>query len=174
MSDKGATGMVLQCDATEIITQVLHAPAGMGTSSWLNKPFMQLVEPQAEEAALHFLEALKQIGHAEGWDLILLIGGKHYDFTFTGAWVDGRILLMGYQTAEVVKSLEFNLGKLQNGKQAASETEALTNPADYEELFEELSRLNNELINTKRELIRQNVKLRKLQNPWGDNGLTFI
>ena len=172
MKYKTNTGLVLQVDTAGTITSVFfqNQPV-LPVEEWLGKSILTVIDPEIEEATLFLLESVKEFGHAEAWPLHFLVNEVVYKFYCNAAFFADQIILMIYESTGNIISLDLNASQNQPDVTAEPGPEILDKPEA--ELLDELSRLNNELVNTKRELIRQNVKLKRLQNPW-EEGLTFI
>jgi hypothetical protein len=166
------TGFVLHLDSAGIITSVLFSNfQQFPVPDWLGVSLFSIIDPETEDATLFLLESVKEFGHAEAWPLQLKIDEDILPFYCNSASFGDTIMLMVYQSSGNIISLD-PASQTSQPEITAEPGPAVTSQSEND-LLDELSRLNNELVNTKRELIRQNVKLKRLQNPW-EEGLTFI
>ena len=166
------TGLVLQCDEAGTIISVLFANLStLPVTNWAGVSLFSLIDAASEETTLFLLESVKQFGHAEAWPINFKAGDEVLHFYCNAASFSNSIMLMIYESAGNIISLDRS--SVNASPEITAEPVAEIPGQTESDLLEELSRLNNELINTKRELIRQNVTLKRLQNPW-EEGLTFI
>ena len=90
-----------------------------------------LVDEGSARKAEHFIAAVEATGFAAGWELDVPAGGNVRSLTFAGLRGGEGLLILA----------------------------APASPGMEPGVYEELSRLNNEVINRERELARQNAEL---------------
>lgn len=171
---KEETELILQCNSNSFIEQVIYWKGEFDPSVLQNQPLLFCLAPESLEAGKNFFDSIRLAGKAENVPLSLLLADEIHPFVFSGAKLNKHILVMAQHA-----SLE-GTDKLSKATQnmIAEEVEAslempevpLKTDQDLEQrevtvwdLLEEMSRLNNELINTKRELTRKNIELERLQ-----------
>jgi hypothetical protein len=171
---EGETEFILQCNHNSFIEQVMYSKAALETSSLLNHPLLFCLTPDSLEAGKRFLEDIRWEGKAEDYDLEIQLNGEKCRFLFSGVQLRNHLIIVAQHTPVlpeettetiteelVAEELEHSFEAENNAPEIAEDEE---NPeVTVWNLMEELSRLNNELINTKRELIRKNMELERLQ-----------
>lgn len=174
---KTDTELILQCNPNSFIEQVIYWKGEFDPSSLQNQPLLFYLAPESLEAGKNFFDSIRLLGKAENVTLSLLLDGKQHPFQFSGAQLNHHIILMAQHVpaansaevtqiteeeiaAEVIQALETPESPQENSDEEDLEQREVT----VWDLLEEMSRLNNELINTKRELIRKNLELERLKN----------
>ncbi|MDX5348886.1 MAG: hypothetical protein LPK19_16760, partial [Hymenobacteraceae bacterium] len=131
---------------------------------FVNKSFLSVADVSCLDKALHFLEALRQFGHAAGWDICLATSQGTVELSFMGAKIQNELFLTGYQLSTPLYMLQTDPDNQFTSLPGQSANLFQEPEPEEQDLLDELSRVNNELINTKRELIRKNMQLERLMN----------
>lgn len=162
-------GIVLVCDHNGNILKVLHNDLGIAEQELLRKPFPIIVTPTSFSKALSFLVELKAKQTVFDWELNLLINGKITLVHCAGLMLENDSLILVAQTRYAVHHLFEEMMYINNEQSTLLRTttkeivDLSSTETDREiEFYEDLSRLNNELINLQRELAKKNAELQRL------------
>jgi signal transduction histidine kinase len=138
---------ILVCDQGGIILRVIQDGLGMVQDFAPPQTLTGLVDPGSFKQGLSFLVALKEQGATAGWELNAPVAGQIASLSFAGVMADGNLLVCISRPGAGVRT-HIGLTTLQ------------TEPDST--VYDEISRLNNDLINLQRELAKKNVELEKL------------
>lgn len=158
------TELIFRCDQHGVIKQVISNSTSSDTAIFLNNSIVHCLAVGSIDQGLHFLHDVQRFGRADNRFLDILLDDEVSCFVFSGALLQDNIIMMGtsgimpISTPETLEPARVAADYEQNLKLH----EALLQTSNLE-LLEEMSRLNNELINAKRELIRKNMELERLQ-----------
>jgi hypothetical protein len=158
------TELILRCDLHGKIRQVVSNTTDFDTASFLNNSIMHCLAVGSIDQGLHLLHDVQHFGRADNRYLDFLLDGTDTCFLFSGALLQNTIILVGTTHSGLTELPEIPLPettKAQQYDQNLKLHQALLETQNLE-LLEEMSRLNNELINAKRELIRKNLELERL------------
>ena len=155
-------GIALLCDHNGVVRQLLDDSLSGG----------EITAGQSLEVALDhgslekwraFLDTVLSKGAVHGWEMNLAVGGRIRSIRFSAnATGDGIFVAAAPTSAGIVKLYEQFL-HVEN----STTNEPLTRPASPQfdgdsELYNELARLNNELVTAQREVIKRNIELERL------------
>ena len=140
------------CDAESIVGEILHDSLGIRDYLQAGAPWTTLLDSASIRKALAFLTTINLRGRAVGWEFNVDMRHGLELLHFAGAKMADGLLVVGAAHAEV--SL--------NRYQAMHETDETISADKPALLFDEITRINNELINVKRELDKKNVQLTQL------------
>lgn len=162
-------GLFLLCDLEGRIKTVQYSKININKDSIEGKLFIELFSPKSISKALDFIVEIKKSSASFGWELILKREYSSEPFYFGGALVDGGITIIGsYSKVDYAKFLSVTtmlnneqINKIRSLEKEQSETSgSKINTNSY--FFDELSRLNNELVGMQRELSKKNFELAEL------------
>jgi signal transduction histidine kinase len=168
-SSEKAVGTALLCDAGGLLAQVLHDSLGIADGAQPGRPFTQIIDPACLGKALSFLADLQAQGAAFDWELTVFAAGAVQVLHFTGIVANDELLIAAAPSdRELLRYCE-DLVQL-GGEQAAALRQALKDLAvigrrqtgQPSGLYDELSRLNNELVTLQRKLAKTNAELEAL------------
>ncbi len=164
-------GFVVLCDPSGLTRQVLVDHTGMLEALTPGQPLALIYDSQNVEKALQFLQAIRQNHVAFGWELDVRHADQIITLFFAGALYDDTLLVIGAPAqSRVVLSLYDEIMRISHeqnnqlrallkataleqrdsaGREAARETS----------LYEEFTQINNQLVNTQRELAKRNTQL---------------
>lgn len=133
--------------------------------------FEQLVDLGSSEKARSFLKTIRDRKAAFGWEMNVPVGERPTTFQFAGSVAGDRSLVIGGATSSDVTRLSEDLIAM-NSEQTAALRSALKDLSLFQreraqrdaQMFDELSRLNNDLVTLQRELHQKNRELEKLNN----------
>jgi hypothetical protein len=167
------TEFILQCNpANSFIEQILFSKNNLDTSFLLNLPLLFCLAPESLEAGKRFFDEIRWTGKAEGYLLAIILGEHKHFFSFAGVQLRSHIIIVAHTAETLSEETTQNTEALLNeeiqtalgtSNAGLSVTEEEQREVTVWDLMEEMSRLNNELINTKRELVRKNVELERLK-----------
>ncbi len=163
--------IVLLCDLEGTVQEVIRDDLGITAEMPVLWQFTQLIDQSYRYKALSFLVELRTQGCAYDWELKIPVNEELAGFHFIGVATEDNFLIAGATTkrgfCQLCKGL---MGK--NGKQLSTLPAAIQDRAGLvraqierdSALYDELSRLNNELITLQRELAKRNAELERTNN----------
>ena len=167
-SFQSAVGIALLCDEQGIIRVVIRDGIGLqGLAA--GQPLEKLVDSSSRFKLLNFLIELRGKGSAFGWEVNIANRDQIFTLSLAGTVSKGDLMIIGVQTPYDALSLCDELMKT-NPEQAIDLRTfvweqvinfRMQNHRD-DDSFNEISRLNNELINLQRDLAKKNAELELL------------
>lgn len=164
-------GLALVCDRDGTIIEVLRDELGQAERAVPGRSLSALVDRGSMAKSLNFLLEIKSHGAAFDWQLNIPVCGQIEPLNFAGAISDDRIVVVAAKTADGLEDLIDELLMMGNEqinrlRSAMKDRDDLTKQHARREsaLYDELSRLNNELSNLQRELTKKTVALEKLND----------
>jgi signal transduction histidine kinase len=153
-------GLALLCDEHGDLLQILCDQFGLGDRLTAGMPFPRLAAPGSLAKALSFLVELKTRGAAFGWEINIAVDGQIKTLLFHGGRVHQLLLILGAEDWTNSRKLEEGLMGV-NNEQSNTLRATLKEKSSDAAMYNEISRLNNELIAAQRELARANSELEK-------------
>jgi diguanylate cyclase (GGDEF)-like protein len=160
------SGIVLQCDPSGQILRVIRDDLGITTGCLSTSTLLGLVDPESREKAQKFLRAALEAHAAYGWEVNVQCDGCLTGLLLFAGLTDAGIVICGIRSRAGLNELFDEMMKIQNEQVNALRTsvkneqlEAATHRQREQTILEDFSRLNNELVNTQRELARRNTEL---------------
>jgi signal transduction histidine kinase len=127
------------------------------------------LDSESREKGRAFLEVVKEKGAAFDWELNLAVGGRVRSIRFSASASADRIFIAGSATRSgVIQVYEqfIHVAGIPAGESAAKGWPGAAAPSQQfdadAELYNELARLNNELITAQREVVKRNIELERL------------
>jgi two-component system OmpR family sensor kinase len=161
--------LALSCTGDGTIVQILHDDLGFAQAAGAGASLTDIVDSGSAAKAGKFIESLVVRGSIAGWHLNVPDRDGARPLNFAGAMAGESLLVLAAPDRGAVAALYDHLAR---ENRAGSETlrnllyeqpTGLTASLHRDnELYEELSRLNNELINRERELARKSAALERL------------
>jgi len=151
------------CDAGGAVRQVLYDGLGAGLVA-AGQPFASVLDCGSDEKCRAFLGSISERGAAYGWEMNVPLSGRIKTLHFGGSVTADGILIAGATTRSGLTGIYQEFIRVDAGLTADAAPDA-PRPAQADrdsELYDELSRLNNELVTTQRELVKRNVELERL------------
>jgi len=171
MSTDQLKGLVLQCDETGQITRLIRNDFNMPSTLLEGKFLTTLSAKGTTPMTLDFILQTKAQGMAMDYPLTLTIVNKTLNLNFTGFFVEKTIWIIGASKASA-SQIFINELQLINNEQAnqirqlvkLSLTDKTKKKREISDsfIFDELSQLNNDLVNLQRELTKKNAELARL------------
>lgn len=160
--------LALICNPFGLVINVIRDDLEIMKHHPEHPPFSTLSAPDNTDKALRFLKELEEHGAVTGWEMVLQVGDRLQTFHFSGGSVADNWLVVGSTAASGLEaqfeemmricSLQANQIRQQIKQQSISDHQRSQN----EDFIDDLSRLNNELVSTQRELAKKNLELESL------------
>ncbi len=160
-----ASGIMLQCDVDGRILRVIRDELGLfEVASPLH--LLDLVDASSLDKAQRFLGVLRDEHAAFSWEINFRQGQEVRGLFLAGGESDGSLFICGSPSREGVSRLSEELMQINNQhlnslrSAVKAQVQRQSGVDDRErELLTQLTDLNNELVNTQRELARRNAEL---------------
>lgn len=161
-------GLLIVCDLEGRIKTVYYNKLNTDLENVEGKLFVDLFSRESIGKVLGFFVEIKKSSASFGWELMLKAEYSSEPFYFGGALIDDGVTIFGSKTK--VDFANFLSGMTQLNNEQINKIRVLekersgsgTNISSY--FFDELSRLNNELVGMQRELTIKNMELTELNN----------
>jgi len=161
-----ARGIAVLCDRDARIVRVLRDDFGLESSVYPGVELGDIVEPASREKAGHFVEELQTREAAYDWEITVRADGQLHLLHFAGARIDGGFIVAAAASRNGLAQVNELLMQINNEQANALRTTAkelavtarTTGDRD-DALYDELTRLNNEMANLQREMARKNANL---------------
>lgn len=170
MSSTGTSlGMALKCDQVGVALEVLHNDLAIEDSAIIGRPFPSLVAESSLHKALSFLEELKGRRRAFDWEFDFNMDGNLSLIHCAGLAIRDELLILVSLSNCGVHGL-FEAIMCKDGDQSAFARRITKDQADFirgqpgenRQIYDELTRLNNDLVTLQRELAKKNAELERL------------
>lgn len=156
---KEAAALALLCDAAGAVRQVVYDGLGAGLAA-SGQPFESTLDAGSHEKGRAFLEAVRARGAAYDWEMNLPVGETVRTLRFGASLTADGLFVAGAATRSGLTKVYEQFIRVEDCQPGAAPRRA---EADGDsELYDELTRLNNELVTAQRELIKRNVELERL------------
>ncbi|MDZ7370539.1 MAG: HAMP domain-containing histidine kinase [candidate division KSB1 bacterium] len=157
-----AIGIAFLCEPSGIVRQVLRNTFATGAEDWIGRPFPTFAVKGSVEKALSFLNEIKQNGAAFDWAINVQLDDKVQTLHFAGGMLGETLLIVGAPNGRFAAELYEEMLRMNNEQTNALRQALKAIPMEKEQLLDEISRLNNELVAMQRELAKKNAELRQL------------
>ncbi len=162
-------GLALVCDARGIIVRLMRDDINLASRVPVGSPLADLVDPAVRSKAALFLNELRLRQAAYDWEITVPCESGLLPLHFAGACVEEGFLVVVARTRQGLTRINDEM-MLINNEQANALRAALKdlslrerqNPTQDLGIYDNLSRVNNELANLQRELAKKNAELEKL------------
>ena len=154
-------GVVLKCNSLGVIVEVISDSFGLVDFFTPGILFTRLAARSEIKKALSFLEEIRSQGTAFGWELNLVLDKEIKTLHFIGTKNGADLLIAGAETSGLLLVLYEEMMKI-NNEQTNALRAAIKDKNFDRGLFDEISRLNNELMAIQRELVKKNAELEHL------------
>ena len=168
-------GIVLLCDLHGNLTEILRDPFGLGAARLTGRPFARLAARGSLGKAHALLAEINTLGSAFDWEINIVSGEQIKTLHFTGGKVNDNLLIVGAENGKLALQLYEEMIRIhseQTNAPLAAYKENARDDAGYRSLYDEISRLNNELVSMQRELAKKNAELERLneEKPLPEHG----
>ena len=141
------------CDSQGDIRRILRSDLNLSTSLTPGQSLLTLVDAESAAKAQRFLGVLARDGAAFGWWLNVGVDGAPLPLFFAGNDTEDGLLVVAARSRKIV--VNYCNDKAKHESSRLLDAEAATRIEKDVELYEGLARLNNELVNQKRELAQR-------------------
>jgi len=169
MVKENGRGIVFYCNdnglITDIVTDDLNVFSGKGIGP--GRLFQNLIEGSSRVKAFEFILDIKKNNLAFDYHLNLKVHGEIRALYFMGILIDNRLLIAGANDLMEIMDFTDQLNLITNEQAnliralAKNQNEIIVNQSD-DKFYQEITKLNNELVNLQRELTLKNKELEKL------------
>lgn len=167
--EKAVPFLICLCDRRGWITRVIRDDNGFLRSHSLPRPFSALAVSEETSKAVNFFHELREEGVATDWQFNLPLGKEIKTFHFCGAAAGRSFLLAGAASHRQVLAFLTSFLQLEGERLNAVmlSIQDLLKTAKEEGdrdsgLYDQLTRMNNEMANVQRELAKKNAVLERL------------
>lgn len=155
-------GIGLICNADGRVVKVLHQISGVG--DWTGRLLGDVVDAGSAEKARRFVEILRTSGAVFDWELVVPSGAQMNLMHFAGGASGGDFLVVGVGSRADMAVFYEKMAAINNAQ--ANEIRALAKErirlSRDAALYEDMTRLNNELAAAQREMVQKNAELERL------------
>lgn len=151
----------LRLDSQGNIVEILRDPMGFTEGISLGMPFARLAAPGSLAKALSFVVEIQKDGAVFDWEFVVVSGSQPRTFHFTGGKLGDETLVVGAQDGAIAMRYYEEMMRI-NNDQTNALRRAYQGMQRDSELYDEISRLNNELVGMQRELAKKNAELVQL------------
>ncbi|HEV2705815.1 MAG TPA: HAMP domain-containing sensor histidine kinase [Pyrinomonadaceae bacterium] len=158
----------LLCDTAGAVRRVLYDGLGAGLVA-SGQPFESLLDCMSDEKCEAFLNTIRAKGAVYDWEMNVPVGERVRSLHFSGNVTADGIFIVGAVTRSALTKVYKQFVHIGGGSsvdsasQGAQASPPILPQEDRDsELYDELARLNNELVTTQRELVKRNVELERL------------
>jgi two-component system, OmpR family, sensor kinase len=162
-------GFAILLDLQGTVVSLLYDSFDLDEERVVGVSFTRLLDRESLTKALNFLVQLRTEGAAFDWELVLRIGAAVEVLHFAGVVVQESILVIGSKDRGEINDLYRGMVEINNEQMNAlrvaikEKTEAARDRTNRDEaVYDELSRVNNTLVNLQRELAKKNAELSRL------------
>ncbi len=174
---KSKAGIALLCDSQGNLLKVLCDDLELAGQASRGQPWTTLVDRGSLQKALNFSVEVRKKGAAFDWEINIIADGSPMPLHVAGAMTDDNLLIVGAKSSEDVMALYEEMMRISNQqanalRSALKEQSSAIAAADERglaarkerdnALYDEVTRLNNELVTMQRELARKNAELERL------------
>ena len=158
--------IVLQCDPSGEIIRIIRDDLGIAAGCHSQSTLFGIVDSQNRQKAEKFLQPAMEAHATIGWELNVHFDGQLTGLQFIGGLMDEGIIVCGSPSRVGLNKLFDEMMKIQNEQLNAlrmtlkeDQLESSAYCQREQEILDDFTRLNNELVNTQRELARRNAEL---------------
>lgn len=161
------TALAVLCDVAGCVRQILYDGLGAGLAEQ-GQPFETVLDYGSRDKGRGFLDTIREKGAAFGWEMNIAVGDAVRLIHFSGSATGDGIFIAGATTrSAIIKVYEQFIRVEEKSHGVRTPEGGLDQPRALQvdgdsELYNELARLNNELVTAQRELIKRNVELERL------------
>ncbi len=158
----------LICDQQGTLEKIIRDDLGLLESTANVKRFPELVSPESRRKAERLLDTLRSEEAISSWELVVDLQGSLITTHFMGGAVKDGLIIVGSFTPDNMDKMFEEMMRISNqqanrirtqAKEIAENTQTLQQGGN---IYDELSRLNNELVTAQRKLAQKNVELKDL------------
>jgi signal transduction histidine kinase len=161
-SSNQEVGFAFLCSPDGLILQVVRDDYGVIGSVDTSQGFISILDSGSLQKGSQFLATVRLKGATFDWELNSSIGGHIQNFHFASCLLGDSMLIIGSRSRSGMLALFEETAEMNHGlgKASLSDWKSSRSSGD-DNLYCELSRVNNELINAQRQLAQKNVRLER-------------
>jgi signal transduction histidine kinase len=162
VSEKEIAAVAFLCDSQGVVRQILYDGLGTGLIAAGQSIESALDEGSCDKCRA-FLDTVLSKGAAYGWEMNATVDGRVRSLRFSAnATGEGIFVAAGITTASIVQIYERFIHVQNSAARTVTRPPVPPQFDDDAELYNELARLNNDLVTVQRELIKRNIELERL------------
>jgi len=169
--DDQTHGVVMVCSSLGIIEEIAYPEIEALHCFEIGENFLFHIDPENLSKALSFMKQLTSQKFASNHEINFIEDGTIKTIFLTGFYKDGKVMIIGNAHIEALSNLNLELMKI-NSEQINAFRNTLKETIRNHEIkakysydyYDEISKLNNELLNYQRELAQKNHQLNKLNS----------
>lgn len=163
MTNREPRVLALVCDPQGMIAQTLRDDFHLADAA-AGRLFPRLADAASRVKALNFLDAIRKDSAAYDWTLNVPVKGAALTLHFSGGRMGERLLVVGAAEGRMARKIFQELLSVNNEQANLLRAAWKENhrAAAQDNSFDEISRLNNELVSIQRELVKKNAELEQL------------
>lgn len=154
-------GLALRCDRDGNIAEVFQNPPDLRIPIQGGMPFARLATHGSLTKALDFLVKAQTDGAADDWEINIKTAAGALTLCFVGVRLGEQVLIAAAEDSAAAQRLYDALVR-RHPTPPRPAWATSPEPIRDSELFDEISRLNNELVTVQRELAKKNAELEQL------------
>lgn len=171
MNDDQNFGVVMVCSPLGIIEEINYPEQDVPRYFAVGEFFLYHVEPENISKALSFMQLLNSQKFASNHEVNFIVNGSSKTIYLSGYLEDEKMMIIGDTHIEMLNNLNSELMKI-NSEQINTFRNVLKETIKNQSIkinesydyYDEISKLNNELLNSQRELAQKNQQLNKLND----------
>jgi signal transduction histidine kinase len=165
MTENHPQGLALLCDLQGLILRVLRDDQSLVKAA-PGQLFFSLVDRASRTKAMNFLVEIKSLGAVLDWEMNFPAVEGITTLHFAGGLAGDSLLITASTSSQIAEQLYHDMLSINNEQtnllRAAIKEKLDTNRTVSDPMYDEISRLNNELVSMQRELARKNAELERL------------
>lgn len=155
------SGLIMLCDNDGMIIEILHEGGKVHTKAHVGQPLAAAMAPECFAKTLDFLTALRRDQSAYDWEVTIETDGRFEPYRLSGAVIDAGLAVAAIPADRDGDLLIQDLARVNSDhvtllRRLLKERSAKPASGNF---YESLSELNNELVNTQRQLAKANARL---------------
>ncbi len=169
LANRAAPGLALLCTLDGLIVTVLHNDFGLAEADLVGKPFPLVVAPSSFQKALSFVVELRARHTIFDTEFDLPQGDTLILVHCAGVVLDERLLILAAPSRTEARQLFEAMTGIHNDQSdqlrrlIKDQADRTRRPPAHElHLYDDLSRVNNELVTLQRDLAKKNIELERL------------
>lgn len=158
-------GIVVRCDPEGTVEEVMSDRLGLAHHVPVGSHISNLADPACAEKMRHFLEEARATKSAFNWEITVLLDGRLRPLHFSAWLTKLGLVIVAADSRNGLADLTQELVRINNEqtnalRATAKDLAAQTSRDDT--VYEDFMRVNNDLANLQREMVRKNAALTKL------------
>jgi signal transduction histidine kinase len=158
-------GIVVRCDPEGTVEEVMSDGLGLAHHVPVGSHISNLADPACEEKMRHFLEEARATKSAFNWEITVLLDGRLRPLHFSAWLTKLGLVIVAADSRNGLADLTQELVRINNEQtnalRATAKDLAVQTSRD-DTVYEDFMRVNNDLANLQREMVRKNAALTKL------------